>query len=428
MEYETRSGLRVVDNRRGLPPRDVLPNDTPPGDNPGEPYSPVSVGPNASEGFGNTHVMYPLGNPPLEASAWSGWPVGWATPNNTSGFLGSFGHLCDVVFACIDINSSILSSMPPYAVKDGNPVENPSWIVNPEPLVYNSWQDFAKEVFWSYYGVGEVFIYATARYSDGHAARFVVVNPAYVNVDVINGRKEYRIHGEPVDPADVLHLKYVSWPGTARGIGPLEVAGARLLACAAMSHYSSELASNGGIPWAVLKYPKRVSRAQMRQMQTDWMNARRSSMGLPAVLADGVELDVLSTSPKDMALSEQQKFNESRLAVLLSVPPFLVGLPGGDSMTYSNVNMLFSFHWRAYLRPRASAVMAALSNWALPRGTGIELNRDEYVRAEPYERAQTQEIYARIGVLSVEEIRAAERFGGPAPDVPATVAITSADH
>ena len=97
-----------------------------------------------------------------------------------------------------------------------------------------------------------------------------------------------------------------------------------------------------------------------------------------------------SCRPSDMALVELAQLNESRIAVLLGVPPFLVGLPsGGDSMTYSNVTSLFDYHWRAGLRPKAHAVMAALSAWLLPRGTTIEVNRDEYVQPGPYERAQT---------------------------------------
>ena len=33
--------------------------------------------------------------------------------------------------------------------------------------------------------------------------------------------------------------------------------------------------------------------------------------------------------------------------------------------------------------------MAALSEWVLPRGTTVEVNRDAYVQPEPLERAQT---------------------------------------
>jgi hypothetical protein len=82
-----------------------------------------------------------------------------------------------------------------------------------------------------------------------------------------------------------------------------------------------------------------------------------------------------------MALLELAQFTESRIAVKLGVPPYLVGLPsGGDPMTYSNVTQLFDFHHRAGLNTKVSAVMSALSGWALPRGQRVELNRDEYTR------------------------------------------------
>jgi PAS domain-containing protein len=54
------------------------------------------------------------------------------------------------------------------------------------------------------------------------------------------------------------------------------------------------------------------------------------------------------------------------------------------------------FGWRGGLRPMAHAVMSALSEWLLPRGTRVELNRDEYVQPGPYERAQTAQILNSI--------------------------------
>ena len=89
-------------------------------------------------------------------------------------------------------------------------------------------------------------------------------------------------------------------------------------------------------------------------------------------------------------------------------------------MTYQNVQAIFDYHWRAGLRPKAEQVMQGLSQWALPRGTTVELNRDAYVQPDPYTRAQTAEILLRAGVVSVDEIRAAERLtlgqvGGLAP-------------
>jgi hypothetical protein len=90
-------------------------------------------------------------------------------------------------------------------------------------------------------------------------------------------------------------------------------------------------------------------------------------------------------------------------------------------MTYSNVTALFDYHWRASLRPKAQAVMSGLSGWVLPRGTRVELNRDEYVSPGPLERAQTAQILNSIvdkmgnPALTVDEIRQTERLDNSAP-------------
>jgi hypothetical protein len=110
----------------------------------------------------------------------------------------------------------------------------------------------------------------------------------------------------------------------------------------------------------------------------------------------------------------------------LGVPAFLANLPsGGDSMTYSNVTSLFDFHDRSSLRTKASAVMSALSNWALPRGQSAELNRDEYTRPGFLERAQGYKLLVEAGAIDGGDIRAMERYEGPAP-TPA-VALTGGD-
>ena len=53
------------------------------------------------------------------------------------------------------------------------------WLTNPDPDVYTSWEEFAKQLFWDYQ-LGEAFVLATARYATGWPARFHVVPPWYV--------------------------------------------------------------------------------------------------------------------------------------------------------------------------------------------------------------------------------------------------------
>lgn len=113
-------------------------------------------------------------------------------------------------------------------------------------------------------------------------------------------------------------------------------------------------------------------------------------------------------------MAELEQFNESRIAVLLGVPPFLVGLPSGsgDSMTYSNVTSLFDFHDRSYLRTAATHVMSAISYWALPRGQAAELNRDEYSRPAFDQRAPAWEKFVDMGAVTPEAVARYERFQG----------------
>jgi HK97 family phage portal protein len=327
--------------------------------------------------------------------------------------------LTDTAWGCLDLNSSLLASMPPYLVGASSSLPT-DWLNNPDPDLYTSWDEFAKQYAWDFQ-LGEVFVLSTARYSNDYPARFHVVDPWLVNCEKTATGRRYTIGSEDVT-GDILHVRYQSRTSDAHGHGPLEVGAGRLVAANALSRYASQLASSGGVPNAVLKHPANLNAAQAADLQTAWVQARMSSMGLPAVLSGGIEFELLQISPKDMALVELSQWNESRIAVLLGVPPFLMGLPsGGDSMTYSNVQSLFDYHWRAGLRPRATRLMSALSGWALPRGTTVEVNRDEYVRPGPLERAQTWQILNNIRdndgnpVVTVAQIQELERYSNAAP-------------
>jgi HK97 family phage portal protein len=230
-------------------------------------------------------------------------------------------------------------------------------------------------------------------------------------VDLVAGQRVYSI-GKIDVTADMLHIRYQSNTADCHGHGALEAGSSRLIAASVLTRYGTNIAMTGGIPNAVLTHPDELTDAQASDLQAAWVQARTSSLGLPAVLSGGITFEALQLSPMDMALVDLLQFNESRIAVMLRVPPFLVGLPsGGDSLTYSTVVMALDYHWRAGLRPQAQAVMSALSAWLTPRGTRIEVNRDAYVQPEPLVRAQTWEILLRIGVLTVEQVQAIERYG-----------------
>jgi len=303
-------------------------------------------------------------------------------------------------------------------------------MINPDPDIYSGWPEFARQLFWDYQ-MGEAFIYRLADGADGYPFRFRVVPPWLMNVEMDAGRRVYSI-GKLDVTEDILHIRYKSTSDGARGIGPLECAGARTVAAAVLAKYASEIAQGGGIPRFVLETDQQLDPDQADELKERWWKSRMQDFGQawkPAVLSSGIKANPLQLDPQKMALLEIAQYTESRIANLLGVPAFLLGLATGDPMTYSNAATLFDFHDRRFVKPTATHVMTALSNWALPRGQSVELNRDEYVRPPLKDRVESYEKLFAMGVLSREEIRVMERFvdSGAAPsedDLVAADALT----
>src|SRR5690606_23285764 len=282
---------------------------------------------------------------------WSGWPAEWSTPNwGASG--GQLGKLVDTAWDCIDLNASVLSTMPAYRMRGGQVADPLPWMSNPDPLVYTSWQEFAKQLFWDFQAAGEVFVLAMSRYADdGYPRTFRVIPPWMVNVEVHEGMRTYRLGASGADVTDdILHIRYQSTtdPSSPRGVGPLDGAGGRIVTIGVLQRYMQRLTETGGVPLYWITSDQRLSPDEAAEMQRDFVQTRMRNLGEPSVFGKGAELKQgQAMSARDMALLELAQWNESRIAVKLGVPPFLMGLPsGGDSMTYSNVSQLFDFHDR----------------------------------------------------------------------------------
>jgi HK97 family phage portal protein len=401
------------------PPPDEIPNGNDPATAAPGTVGPPDVTPGDPSGVMIVGDPGPDWVPPrIVPSAWSGWPADWYPPF----WDGRRTSLGDTAWTCIDLNASVLATMPAYLVNAPTSLDA-SWLRNPNPDIYTSWEEFAKQLFWDYH-LGEAFVLVTSRYSSGWPARFHVVPPFAVNVEMDEGRRRYSI-GDIDVSGEILHVRYQSSVADAHGHGPLEAGGARVTAAEVLLRYATGLVAGGGIPTSVLQHPEELTQEQSDLLKAQWIAARLSSVGEPAVLSGGVTWEATQLDPEKMALVDLGKMTEARIAVMLGVPPFLVGLPsGGDSMTYANVSAIFDYHWRAGLKPKAAAVMGALSEWLLPRGVRVELNRDEYVQPGPFERAQADAIWAGIvdpatgqQAKTVSEIRAQERLDNPTPQL-----------
>ena len=346
---------------------------------------------------------------------WDGWPADWGVPNWDMG--SRWNELIDVAWMCLDINSRILSTMPVYRTTNGRISPPMSWMTNPDPAIYNGWPEFAKQLFWDYL-LGESFVWTMAEYADGYPMNFRVIPQWMVNVEIKDGTRKYSLPTGRDITGEVCHIRYKSTTDQAHGVGPLESAGGRMLTAGILAKYVRDTAAVGGVILQTLETDQELEKEDAQDIINEWVAARAHNLGYPPVLDQNLKLvDHTAVPPRDMAMLEITQFTESRIAQLLGVPPFLEGLPaggGGDgSITYANVSQLFDYHDRSALRPFATAVMTALSNWALPRGQAAELNRDEYTRPSFEVRADAWVKLKGAGLVTVDEYRAAERLTGP---------------
>jgi phage portal protein BeeE len=389
------------------PPSSVGPPGYTPGDPDGVEYDPPS--PILNRGF-----------PTLEPSPWSGWPSEWNTA-----FTQKATPLVDTAWMAIDLQSSILSTLPTYLERNSQTIPPRAWMQNPNSDRYDSWAEFAKDLFWDYH-IGEAFVLAESRGSDGFPNRLWAVPPYYVVVKFdANFNRTYSIGSKQIDPADILHIRYKTMPWQPRGLGPLDADAPRAVVAGLLLKLTQRIAEQGGTPLYWLQADRKIDRGDATALLDEWVDSRIRNTGRPALLGQGVTANTLPTSTREMALLELGQWTESRIAKAYGVPAPLMDLPSMNTMTYANISQLFDFHDRSSLRPKGKRIMAALSGWLLPRGTLMHLDSDEYTRPGMLERAQAYAFWNQIpGAITGPDVRHLERLDGEddddSDDYPAT--------
>ncbi len=377
------------------------------------PYAPLS-----SSDFVSGSALYG----PLEgdlgfpyATRWPGWPSEWGQPlmspygANTASIVGA---RLSTVWSCVNSISMPLSTMPLVVLSGGQPIVQPRWTVNPESMLYDSFPEFMKSTVNSMLLRGESFLVATARDPlTDYPVRFVCLNPDLVQLEATrDGLTRYWLgevgKGVEIPRQDLLHLRYQTFPGHAHGVGPLQQAAANVLSAERMQSWVSELAAAGGIPTAILQSSGSLTPEQARAISNGWAAASTDRGPHPAILPSNITYTPMNMRPEEVGLLGLREFDEKRIAATFGVPAWMLGLPTGDSMTYSTVSGQLDYFWRTCLRPIADSIGAALSEWLLPDGVRVAFDSSDYLRPAPSEEATAHKTLIEAGILTVDEARA----------------------
>jgi HK97 family phage portal protein len=267
-----------------------------------------------------------------------------------------------------------------------------SWALNPQPELYADWSEFAEQLALSLMLRGNAYVLPTSEFRDGYPRTFYVRDPDSCRPVLEGGVRavyDTRSGDDMVRTENLLHLRFLSVPGVAEGLGPLQGAGQSLVGAAALERYAANLARSGGIPWGVMESEQRLTPRQAQLAKAEYLSSRAVMDGAPAFLPFGYKLNTLSLTPRDMALLDLRVFDEQRIAGAFGVHPSLVNLPAPEGLTYSNRVDLRTEHYLSTLRPLAGKPANALSLWALPGYVSLSLNASEYLQGTVRDRVET---------------------------------------
>lgn len=296
-----------------------------------------------------------------------------------------------------------IASLPMHTRNEatGEKVTQPRVINQPDPRIPGA-------TFWSWI-ISDLFFHDTAyswvmeRYADtGKIRAMERVAPERVSITTnANGTEidSYQIDGTPVDP-----MNLVVFPNTQEGL--LSRAGRTIKAAAALEKAAMNFA-NEPIPAMVLKSNGTSLPAdRVAKLLSAWRTARANKS--TAFLNADVTMETIGYDPKNLQLNEARNYVSLELARACGLPAYFTDSQQ-SSFTYANAldkrRDLVDFAFRNYM----SIIEQRLSFQDFtPAGNKVSFDLDDFLRGNPYERAQVYEILNRIGAMSVQEIREEE--------------------
>jgi HK97 family phage portal protein len=295
-----------------------------------------------------------------------------------------------------------IASLPMHTRNEatGEKVTQPRVINQPDPRIPGT-------TFWSWI-ISDLFFFPSAyayvmeRYADtGKIRAMERVAPERVTIQTNGIGTEivsYSIDGSYVDPSNL-----VVFAGAQEGL--LNRAGRTIRAAAALERAALDFAADP-IPQMVLK-SNGTSLPADRVSKLLGAIRNRAKKSVIYLNAD-VDLSTIGYDPKNLQLNEARNYLALELSRAAGLPAYFTDSQQ-STFTYSNAldkrRDLVDFAFRNYM----SIIEQRLSFADFtPAGNRVSFDLDDFLRGNPYERAQVYEILNRIGAMSIDEIREEE--------------------
>jgi len=286
------------------------------------------------------------------------------------------------------------------------------------------------------------------RGPDGSIEKLALLAPDSVQVEVRAGRPSYVLtslqgrqtrHGTD----DIIHIKALSTDGLV-GLSPIRQCRVALGLSTQLAEHAQAFFANDATPRGLLKLQRfGDAAAQVAELREGWEGNR--TPGFPgefgtqrgpanahriAVVSGEVDFTPISMPPEDAQLLESRQFSSQEIARIFRIPPWMIGAPSGDSMTYANVESQSLAFTTYSLRPWLVVIEQALSadrDLFGPR-TYCEFSLDALLRSDSLTRAQVYEkaLDPVTGHMTRAEVRQLENLSEES-ERPASIPERAAD-
>ena len=318
------------------------------------------------------------------------------------------------VFACVDVISSAISSLPPKVFERSGTtrVEVVDSDIAPLLAAPNRWQTWPDFVSWF---MAQCLLHGNAvAVADGgslwpcrwESTGVQLEADGRVQYDYSYGSGAHNVSGVALDDR-VVHMRDRSDDGV--------VGVSRLKRCAATIGLSWDqmdaavaLWENGAFPSGAVVMPGRMSPGDKDSLRTQLESrfAGARNRGRIILLDGGMEWREMFTSPRESEALRAREFQVAEICRVFEVPPPMVA--DYSNNTFTNASTAGQWFSKFTLGSWVRRFEAAFSRVMLPVGQSLELDMSAFSRGDESARWEAYKIALEQQVLAPEDVKRLE--------------------
>lgn len=333
-------------------------------------------------------------------------------------YVGEYRAMSNLtVYACVRLLADTIASLPWQVFKRdkaGIPVE-----LDPQPrLLRQPYPGF--DLFqWKWMVVaalalrGNSFHLVLARDSNLWPISVMPLHPDMVHVerqpDVMRWMDPiYRIAGEIISPADIIHVRRFTMPGEPNGLSPIRQAAMAIGMGLATEEYGYRYFKDSANPSAVLETDQILEDDAVTRQQKAWI-ASHGGRRRPAILSSGFKYKPISISPEESQFLETRKYQRGEIAMMFGIPPHMIGDTEKSTSWGTGIEQQSIGFLTYTLRPWLACIEQVFSD-QLPGGQFVRFDTDALLRGDIKTRYEAYKIALQSSWINPDEIRHKEEL------------------